>query len=759
MTNNKDALKQRLLQAFRDEALERLQTLEDALARIQQSPGSVDADIESVFREVHSLKGAARAVGLTRIEQLCQVWESLLSALKKQRLAPVDEHWSLSRQAVKTVRQMVREGGSAEPAQAETLRQAFAQALLGDATTRVKPAATVVSGQEAAGAAPESKDSVEPKPQTQAPSDPIEGQLRVSVQRLDGLLFHVEELQQLKLSLDELAVASGDDAHGFPVWRSNRHDLTAAARQLKNRIEDLDPGLRAPLQSVLDFTDWSGDFLEQWEYRVRQQSERLEGLARELVSVSDRMRREFQQLMVLPCRLLVEGIPAMVQDLADDLGKTIRLEVRGDDLQVDKRILDELRSPFQHLLRNAIDHGLETSELRRERGKDPVGRLSVTFSQETGETFELCVRDDGAGLVSDDLRERALASGLVTAEEAEAWTEEQLRQLIFMSGFSTSELITDLSGRGLGLAIVQEKVERLGGEVRVETRPGEGTAFVLRLPATLATYRALLVRTADQLVAIPAQVVERVLRLPAYEVAAMENRLTVTLDERVLPLWRLAELLELGGDTTIRAPQRLSLVVLRVGETTFALLVDEVLDDQEITVKSLGRQLKRVRNVLGATLLGDGRIVPLLHPQDLLKSARQTNAAPLHRGDGDEADATTRVLVAEDSVTSRGLLKAILESAGYEVVTAVDGLEGWALLKQSEFDLLVSDIEMPRLDGFALTERIRDDRHLKDLPVVLVTALQSAEDRERGLDAGANAYIVKSGFDQSNLLDVIRRLL
>ena len=751
MANGKDALKQRLLQAFREEAVERLQTLEDALARIRQSPDSANAEIEAVFREVHSLKGAARAIGMSRVEQLCQPWESLLSALKRQALAPIDEHWSLSREAIKTIRRMVREGSPVESTRVVELRQAFERATLGESTD--------------AGTADEEGTTEPPEPsEPDAGAVPTEadrggGQLRVSVQRLDSLLFHVEELQQLKLNAEELAETGRDASQGFPVWRRDRHDLAVAARQLKNRIENVDDSLRPPLKSLLDFVDWSGDFLEQWEYRLRQQSDRLQSFARDLATVGDRMRQEFQQVLVLPSRLLVEGLPAMVQDLADDLGKTVRLEIRGDDLQVDKRILDELRSPFQHLVRNAVDHGLERPEHRRDAGKEPAGQLTVAFSQEAGDKFELCVRDDGRGLNSDGLREQALAHGLATEEELADWSDDRLNRLIFTSGFSTSELITDLSGRGLGLAIVQEKVERLGGDVRIETRPGEGTTFVLRLPATLATYRALLVRAADHLLAIPAQVVDRVLRLPANQIDTLENRLTVTLDGQVLPLWRLAELLDLGGGTVVKGGQWLSLVILTVSETTFALLVDEVLDDQEITVKSLGRQLKRVPNVLGATLLGDGDIVPLLQPQDLLKSALRTEAAPLRQGAGEEAEATPRVLVAEDSVTSRGLLKTILESAGYEVVTATDGLEGWNRLKESAFDLLVSDIEMPRLDGFALTERIRNDRQLKELPVVLVTALQSPEDRERGLDAGANAYIVKSGFDQSNLLDVIKRLL
>lgn len=758
MANSKDALQQRLRQAFREEAAERLRTLADALALLQQSPDDEATLIESVFREVHSLKGAARAVSLTQVEQLCQRWESLLSALRQRRLEPAAEHWALSRKAHKILQQLVEDPEAMGRESVAQLGEAFELAALG------KQPADAGETPPAGGAEPPAVPSA---PSTGTGSEPgtmklgpgTSGQLRVSVQRLDSLLFHVEELQQLKLNALEHAEAARDTTRDFQVWRRNRHELGTAARQLKGRLADFNETARGQLQTLLDFVDWSGDYLGQWEYRLGQWAGRSERFARDLASVTDMMRQELQRTLILPCSMLTEGLPAMVQDIAEASGKDVRLKITGDELQADKRVLDELRSPLQHLVRNAIDHGLETPVQRQERGKAPAGGLDVTFSQEVADKFELCIRDDGRGMDTATLKESALARGLVDAEQLEALSDEQIYRLAFTSGFSTSEMITDLSGRGLGLAIVQEKVERLGGDVKIETRAGEGTTFVLRLPTTMATYRALLVKAADWLLAIPAQAVDRVLRLPARDLRTVENRLSLSLAGQVLPLWRLAEVLELPGETPLNANHWAQLVVLNVADTPFVLLVDDVLGDQEITVKSLGRQLKRVRNVLGATLLGNGQIVPLLHPQDLFKSACRTEAAPLRPADAESPERKPRILVVEDSVTSRGLLKTILESAGYDVATATDGMEGWNQLRQSPFDLLVSDIEMPRMDGFALTERIRNDRHFRDLPVVLVTALQSPEDRERGLEAGANAYIVKSGFDQSNLLDVIRRLI
>jgi two-component system chemotaxis sensor kinase CheA len=280
----------------------------------------------------------------------------------------------------------------------------------------------------------------------------------------------------------------------------------------------------------------------------------------------------------------------------------------------------------------------------------------------------------------------------------------------------------------------------------------------LYLPLSLSAFRAVIVRNAERLFAIPALAVERCLRLPPDAVRMLENRPSLVWEERVLPVWPLADILGLGSIEP--SSGELTLLLLQVRGERFVLLVDELLGDQEITVKSLGLQLQKVRNLMGATVLGDGRLVPILEPVDLFQSALTTNASSFSR---QEAEGSTiraqRLLIAEDSFTSRGLLKAILEAAGYQVATANDGLEAWNALKQENYDLLVSDVEMPRMDGFTLTDRIRADRELAQLPVILVTALESPEDRAKGLEAGANAYLVKSGFAQDNLLDAIRRLI
>jgi two-component system chemotaxis sensor kinase CheA len=337
--------------------------------------------------------------------------------------------------------------------------------------------------------------------------------------------------------------------------------------------------------------------------------------------------------------------------------------------------------------------------------------------------------------------------------------------LVFEADVSTSPIITQVSGHGLGLAIVREKTEKLGGRVAIESRRGAGTVIRMIVPLTLATFRGILIRAAQRLFIVPTANVERVARFKPQDVQTVEGRRTLVLSGRAVALVELAEILRLpSGRRHDRSDVANTVLVLGVGEQAVAFAVNELLDEREVLVKRFTKPLSRVRNIAGATVLGSGEVAPILNVADLLKSAKSAGASPLapDSTDSDSAEARAaakRILVAEDSITSRMLLKGILESAGYNVSTAVDGIDAFTTLRTERFDLVVSDVEMPRLNGFDLAARIRADQILAETPVVLVTALESREDRERGIEVGANAYLVKSSLDQDDLLEAVRRLL
>jgi two-component system chemotaxis sensor kinase CheA len=383
--------------------------------------------------------------------------------------------------------------------------------------------------------------------------------------------------------------------------------------------------------------------------------------------------------------------------------------------------------------------------------------------------MEILVSDDGSGVALDKVRAAASNLGLLPTDTLKQPDPSEALQLIFHSGISTSGIITDISGRGLGLAIVREKVEKLGGTVSVASEKDAGTTFRLLLPMTLSTFRGILLQVRGYIFVLPAINVERVLRVREQDIKTVENRETIQMDGQIIAMARLRDTLELpvriNGYAAEKGPSQtevnyMPVIILTSAEKRMAFLVDEVLQEQEVLVKGLGAQLKRIRNIAGATILGTGKVVPVLNVQDLMKSAlRSTAVARKEAVTGTAPVKTGRVLVAEDSITSRTLLKNILETVGYQVTTAVDGADAFAQLKSNEFDLVVSDVDMPRMNGFELTIKIRADKKLCELPVVLVTSLESREDKGRGIEAGANAYIIKSSFDQSNLLEVIRRFL
>jgi len=491
--------------------------------------------------------------------------------------------------------------------------------------------------------------------------------------------------------------------------------------------------------------------------RVSTLAKHLEYDHRALDRRVDDLVEEMKRVSMLPFSALLESFPKLVRDLSRDCGKDTDLIIEGGEIETDRRILEEMKDPIIHLIRNCIDHGIESPKQRDETRKPARATIRIAISPKSADKVEIVVSDDGAGVDIQKVRAAAIKLGLVSREDAAKMDQQQTASLIFKSGISTSPMITEVSGRGLGLAIVREKAERVGGTVSLETKPGRGTTFRLMLPLTLARFRGIFVRVGESLFVLPTRHVQRVVRLSRDEIKSAENRETIQIDGRAVSAVRLADVLEIAQRSDDADPKRKVpvLVVGWAGEQ-IGFLVDEILDEQEVLVKSLGKQLPRVRNVAGATVVGTGKVLPVLEVADLMQSAVRMTPVNSAR---ETVERAKSILVAEDSITARTLLKNILEFAGYKVKAVIDGTEALTALATGGFDLVVSDVEMPRMGGFDLTTRIRADARFSELPVVLVTALDSREDRERGVDAGANAYIVKSGFDQGNLLEVIGRLI
>ncbi|HUO83477.1 MAG TPA: hybrid sensor histidine kinase/response regulator [Thermoanaerobaculia bacterium] len=755
MVKKNDDFLKKLLATFRLEADEHIEAMSSGLVDLEKTPpGERKAEIvEKIFREAHSLKGAARAVNLVEIESVCQSLESVFAALKRNRIAVSPLLFDLLHQASDTVRTILSSDATDKPMTAALIRR-LDEASRGATPARVEPPPPAPALQEV-------RADVGTLPPTQSLGS---GTIRVHLTKLDSVMRQTEELLAPRLAAGQRATELRETGAAIAAWKKERAKIKTARRLIERSVArtdtNLDPAKPQPdLTKLIEYLEAEDVFLKTVEGRVAKLEMSAEHDHRALVGMVDNLLHDVKEMHMLPFGSLLEAFPRLARDLARDQGKEVELVIQGGDIEIDRRILEEMKGPLTHLLRNCLDHGIEKPAVREQKGKPPQGTLTVGVSHRDSSKVEILIADDGTGIDVAEVKTAAGRLGLLSADEIDKLDEHEMLALIFQSGFSTSPIITEISGRGLGLAIVLEKVDRLGGTIAVESRPDVGTTVRIGLPLALATFRGVLVRAGDQLFIIPAVSLERVARVATADIRTVENRETIPLQGKTVSLVWLSDVLELPRATGQTADNA-QVVVLAVGIDRIAVRVDAVLGEQEVLVKGLGRQLARVRNIAGASVLGTGEVVPVLNVPDLMRSAMKSAAQRGALAAEKPAKATKQsILVVEDSITSRTLLRNILEAAGYIITTAVDGIDAYTTLKTGAFDLIVSDVEMPRMDGFDLTAKVRADKQFSGLPLVLVTALESREHRERGIDVGANAYIVKSSFDQSNLLEIIRRLI
>ena len=734
MESRHEAIKARLLATFTVEAQEHLQALTANLLALDRGlpPAEAGTVVEAMFREMHTLKGAARAVSLLDVEALCQGMEAILHRITRDDL-------NLTRPLL----ERLQEG-----------MDGVARLLAGEETPGVRELIDSIER-----AAVELADAVAPPVEAptlrveaswglMAPGLPAADTIRLSTTTLETLLLQAEELLAPKLATGERVQEAG----ALVEVLTRCHTTTTRVRaSLKTAYPT---GQATDLLTVLEAA------LQEVEAQARALLTHLVRDERTTSGTVDGLLGDMRRLRMTPASAVLDLFPRMVDDLAREQGKEVEWVARGTDLEVDRKVFEAMKDPLIHLVRNAIDHGIESPQARRQAGKPPRGQVTVTVVPLEGARFEICVAEDGRGIDLAQVKAEAVRSRLLSAEAATALADDAALDLVYRSGFSTSPIITNVSGRGLGLAIVKERVEALGGEIRLETHAGAGTTVRMFLPATIATFRGLLVQAGGQLFLLPIEAVERVIRITRADVEPIEGREIIRYHGHLFSVVWLSALLGLSEPADGPVPGRKEWgVVLRSGEERAACIVTTILGSREGLVKELRPLLVRVRNVAGAALVGTSQVILILRPADLLRSIRGSPHPLAPPTAPETARRQPVILVVDDSITTRTMEKNLLEMAGYQVQVAVDGTDAWTILKSETVDLVLSDVDMPRLDGFELTARIRADAQLTNLPVVLVTALASREDKERGVEVGANAYIVKASFDQSDLLEVIRRLV
>jgi two-component system chemotaxis sensor kinase CheA len=459
------------------------------------------------------------------------------------------------------------------------------------------------------------------------------------------------------------------------------------------------------------------------------------------------------------------------------LGKGSELILRGEDTKIDSRIIEEMRDPLMHLVQNAIRHGIELPEDRQKKGKNPTGTVTVSAHQE-GNRIVIRVQDDGKGIDVKRIKKIATETGIISQRDIRKISEQDLYEFLFQPGFSTAENVDDIAGRGFGLDIVRDHVDRVQGEIEVHSHPNQGTEFAIKLPLTLTIINALLVRVADEIFAIPTTAIEKTFDISSDDIEHLGNVPIVVVEGSLLPVIELQKILHFSkrhpsynkDETQPVTPgqntSHQTVIMIQSEDRRIGFLVDDLIEEREIVIKHLGSCLKRVRNVAGATALREDVII-ILFIRDLVRSAdalleevpAQTMLLQESSRDQSSPNSFTRnvpkILIVDDSMNTREVERTILESAGYQVETAVNGAEGLAKLKQHHFDLVVTDIEMPEMDGWQLTEHIKHDEALHETPVIIISTRGTEKDKQKSLDAGAYAYIVKREFDEQTLLHTV----
>ncbi len=701
---------------FVDEARDRLRSLSALMLRLEEQPHAPDI-IADIFREAHSLKGSAQMLGFVDISQIAHQLEDLFVAAKRDAQLIDARAFDLVFRTLDVIAVRVEElahGGSA------------------DAESEPHPAAPAAS-------TPAPADAL-PRARKRGAARAAQGSLRVSIEKLESLAHLAPEmvLQRLK----------GSERH------AELRRVEASLSRLRDRMREdrLAPRTRSRSSELGDYAD----ALDVINRRMRSLLMNVGDDQAKLSLITEELRQHVIELTMLPVATVFDAFPRAVRDLARSFGKQVELIMSGSDTALDKRVIEQLSDPLIHLVRNAIDHGLESPAERKQAGKPAAGTLAISAEQH-GDRIQIAVRDDGRGIDPVVLGQAAVRKGIVGAADLGLWSHDRLLNLIFEPGFSTRTETTDVSGRGVGMDVVRVIANRLGGSVSVTSEPGRGTKVLLDLPLSLALTRAVLVSVNDELLAIPTSPIRRILGVPSRTAAERPFASVIEVDGETIPLAPLAGVLGLPGAGA--ADQ--SALIIEARGSRVAISVDAVLDEQELVFQQLRGPLQDQATWSGAAILGNGEIVPILDVQAIIERAIHSPepALPVASSFVPVASASGRILVVEDSLVAGELLTGILCGAGYEAAVTHHGIEALEVLRRDEWDLVISDVDMPEMDGFEFTEQVRGDPRLRDTPVIIVTSRDSEDYRQRGVAAGADAYVTKGTFDHHQLLEMVHRFM
>ena len=799
-----------MLELFRLEAESQAEILSSGVLAIEEQRQSAET-IESLMRAAHSLKGAARIVGLDAAVQVAHALEDVFLAAGDNKISVQPTHADILLTGIDFLSSIAAADNGTD-----TTWQDKANTCVRDleALTSSAPQQASDSTPESAGppttdgthttqpAIPDSSITTEPnqpetetagkeKPQHDAlqnttekksgatnenaptgtgPTDAPLPQKKTGKPQADPTdSTNDEEDRVVRVSagsLTRLVGLAGESlvearqlrpfADSLLTLRESQTDLCdqITACEEKIRSVGLPPSQMTLIESLRQRSVQSLD-------KLTKIIEAFEGFARRNEDLSERLHREVIFSRMRPLADGIHGFPRLVRDVSRQLNKQVRLVVNGEQTGVDRDILDKLEAPLSHLVRNALDHGMELPDDRLREGKPAGGTITIDAGHRAG-SLTISITDDGRGINLESLKTKIIERELVTPQVAERLSEAELLEFLFLPGFSTRNKVTEISGRGVGLDVVQTMVKAVGGTVRITTQPGTQTCFTLQLPITMSVIRALLVDIGGEPYAFPLPRIDHILTCRREEIASVEASNYIDHDGVAIGLVHACNVFDIEMPDSDE--DTISVVVVSDRGQRFGLVVNDFLGERDLEVRPLDSRLGKVPNISSASLLENGDPVLIVDIEDLVRSIDSLltgrGISPIDAAREElEASQAQRILVVDDSITVRELERQLLQSRGYEVDVAVDGMDGWNAFRSTPYDLVVSDVDMPRMDGIGLVTLIKTDAQRSHVPVVIVSYKDREEDRLRGLDAGANRYLTKSSFQDDTFLETIVDLI
>jgi len=703
---------------FVEESRDNIQKFDDGLSQLEADPSDSEL-VNGLFRSIHTIKGSSRMLKLTNVTDAAHKLEDVLDRLRSGDLIFNSDLRQVTQNSVDMISSQidgVDETGAA-PKPDDAIMSALDAILTGEQPS-TKPAVNAPSP---------ALENVETAPLTQEKSEEKEIKLKTS-----------DMVRVQRSKLDDLIKLMGEvvSTHG------RLHERLKGVKRIERQFES---------ESAYDLTA-----LHNFGRGLRDDVFSQQLLMEELHGKALIMR-------MLPLSIVFEPAARLVREVSRSLGKQVVCKTKGAEIELDRQMIDKLSDPMVHLIRNSVDHGLETGEERKAAGKPETGEIQISAQQDGGWVL-IEVNDDGGGISLETVKSKVLSKKLKTQEELEEMTEKQILNLIFLPGFSTSAMITDISGRGVGLDVVKRNIiDDMQGRIDVESKMGRGTVFQLRLPLSLAVMRVLLVDVAGQTFGFTAQNIFSLIEIPVKDIFLIAERKAITFHNEFVPIVSLADLLGLERHEA-NSEDLQQVVIIQVHNEKIALAVDALNDELDMVIKPLPDHLLKFSLISGMVMTGRNELVSILHTPTLLEKAtqqssdRQTQSLPNVK-QGKEGAVSQHILIVDDSLNTREIEKSVLEAHGYQVTLAEDGQDGLNKAMKNNFDAFLTDVEMPIMDGFSLTAALRETDQYAHHPIIIITSRAKESDKRRGMEAGADAYIVKGDFEQNNLINTLQALL